>query len=439
MSRPGTGRRGSARLGLAASAHAARDPDEGHFNPAPNELLGGRFAIVSRLGHGTFGRVFACTDRSRCDVEVAVKVIRAIDRYVAAGRAEVSILTRIKQSAARASWSAFSGSTLAPYFAKIHQNNCNLAYMEASFEYNGHICIVFPKYGMSLLDLLRANNFRGFNIDWTRELSRNFMLGIGFLHCLGYIHTDIKLENILTKHKPLSTRVRDRIFVHPSGAELIVIDLGSSVALDDVKKPSLVCTRQYRPPEGYLGIPYDQSLDIWSCGCVIFELLTGRTLFRTHDSIVHLCMMEKLLGPMPDTVLRQMDAANSKYSEHYSRENRRWILPGEIPIQERRHYDDLGTLEAELTNCGYGYHSSLIHLLRMMLQWDARRRPTVAECMMHPFFLEEPRESKQVMTTMGPSDKVIRLIHDLVGAVSRDHPQYAELLRRADEVLNGDS
>lgn len=38
-------------------------------------------------------------------------------------------------------------------------------------------------------------------------------------------------------------------------------------------------TRQYRSPEAILGARYDTSADIWSVGCMIFELLTGDYLF----------------------------------------------------------------------------------------------------------------------------------------------------------------
>ena len=104
---------------------------------------------------------------------------------------------------------------------------------------------------------------------------------------MGRVHTDVKPENIMTRRNPISTPVRGRMFVHPAGADLVLIDLGSAVAADR-PRPSLVCTRQYRPPEIMLNLEYNQKLDVWSCGCVIFEILTGRTLFRTHDSVCHL-------------------------------------------------------------------------------------------------------------------------------------------------------
>jgi len=43
-------------------------------------------------------------------------------------------------------------------------------------------------------------------------------------------------------------------------------------------------TRQYRSPEAILGGKYDTSADIWSVGCIMFELLTGDYLFDPHNS-----------------------------------------------------------------------------------------------------------------------------------------------------------
>ena len=70
-------------------------------------------------------------------------------------------------------------------------------------------------------------------------------------------------------------------------------------------------TRQYRSPEAILGLSYDTSTDIWSFGCVLFELLTGDFLFYPKDgskyskndgkwfSIDHIAQMIELLGDFP--------------------------------------------------------------------------------------------------------------------------------------------
>ena len=62
--------------------------------------------------------------------------------------------------------------------------------------------------------------------------------------------------------------------------------------------------RLYRSPEVILDYKYSYAADIWSIGCVIFELLTGYPLFRIeieplNKDIHHLFLMEKILGPIP--------------------------------------------------------------------------------------------------------------------------------------------
>ena len=56
-----------------------------------------------------------------------------------------------------------------------------------------------------------------------------------------------------------------------------------------------------RAPEVILELGWSQPCDIWSVGCIAFELYLGFTLFQTHDNREHLAMMEKILGPIPQS------------------------------------------------------------------------------------------------------------------------------------------
>lgn len=49
----------------------------------------------------------------------------------------------------------------------------------------------------------------------------------------------------------------------------------------------------------FLELGWSQPCDVWSIGCIIFELYLGITLFQTHDNREHLAMMERILGPFP--------------------------------------------------------------------------------------------------------------------------------------------
>ncbi len=77
-------------------------------------------------------------------------------------------------------------------------------------------------------------------------------------------------------------------------------------------------TRQYRSPEVILGAEWGCSADIWSVGCMIFELLTGDYLFDpTHGQTFskdddHLAQIVELLGPLPKHLIR-----DSKYGKRF--------------------------------------------------------------------------------------------------------------------------
>lgn len=53
-----------------------------------------------------------------------------------------------------------------------------------------------------------------------------------------------------------------------------MIDFGSSCFIGD-ELSTYVQSRSYRAPEVILGLPYGQSIDLWSIGCILAELFTG--------------------------------------------------------------------------------------------------------------------------------------------------------------------
>ena len=57
-----------------------------------------------------------------------------------------------------------------------------------------------------------------------------------------------------------------------------LIDFGSSCFTTD-HLTTYIQSRSYRAPEVILGLPYTQKIDLWSLGCILAEVLTGRTLF----------------------------------------------------------------------------------------------------------------------------------------------------------------
>lgn len=58
---------------------------------------------------------------------------------------------------------------------------------------------------------------------------------------------------------------------------------------------------------------WSQPCDVWSIGCILFELYLGITLFQTHDNREHLAMMERILGTIPHRMARK---TKTKYFYH---------------------------------------------------------------------------------------------------------------------------
>jgi len=78
------------------------------------------------------------------------------------------------------------------------------------------------------------------------------------------IHCDLKPENILLRKK------------NKSGIK--IIDFGSS-CFGDKRVYTYIQSRFYRSPEVIFGLEYSTAIDMWSFGCVLFELYTGDPLF----------------------------------------------------------------------------------------------------------------------------------------------------------------
>ena len=82
-------------------------------------------------------------------------------------------------------------------------------------------------------------------------------------------------------------------------------DMGNACYIDK-HYSDIIQTREYRSPEVILGGDYDESADIWSLACMIFELVTGDYLFdpkkgktfRKNDD--HLAQITELIGPCYD-------------------------------------------------------------------------------------------------------------------------------------------
>ncbi|KAM3235426.1 hypothetical protein P3L10_015462 [Capsicum annuum] len=141
---------------------------------------------------------------------------------------------------------------------------CSCVQIRSWFDYRNHICIVFEKLGSSLYDFLRKNNYRSFPIDLVREIERQLLDYVAFMHDLRLIHTDLKPENIfltspeyvkVPDYKVSSRSPKDGSYYKriPKSSVIKVIDFGSTT-YDRLNQTYVVSTRHYLAPEVILGL-----------------------------------------------------------------------------------------------------------------------------------------------------------------------------------------
>ncbi|XP_026381943.1 serine/threonine-protein kinase AFC2-like isoform X3 [Papaver somniferum] len=332
------------------------------------------------MGEGTFGQVLECWDKDRNEM-VAVKIIRSIKKYREAAMIEVDVLEKL---------------------ARHDKNGINCVQIRSWFDYRNHICIVFEKLGPSLYDFLRKNNYRSFPIDLVRELGRQLLESIAFMHDLHLVHTDLKPENILLVSpeyvkvpdlKKVSSRSpKDGSYYKrlPKSSAIKVIDFGSAT-YDRRDHSYIVSTRHYRAPEVILGLGWSYPCDIWSIGCILIELCSGETMFKTHENLEHLAMMERVLGSIPSHMLKTV----GYHAEKYIRKGRLNWPEGVTSRESIKAVSKLPRLPNLVMDHVDHSAGNLIGLLQGLLTFDPLDRMTAREALRHPFFTRERQRISQ--------------------------------------------
>lgn len=233
---------------------------------------------------------------------MALKINRREKRYELAAMREIkTIVTLHKRSGGKC-----------PYITEI------LAW----FNIDGYVFEVLPFMNKNLFEILIEREFKPFDTETLRLLIRQLLASLGRMHNCSIIHTDIKPENVMFYPVEDGSDVNPEVVpdFKPDFGHLCLIDFGS-VSTSTSPKRGLITTRTYRAPEVILDLDWSLSCDMWSLGCMAYELGCGRPLFQTHRHFFgnreHLALINKLLGPIPQQILVQLDTVNaSMFDEH---------------------------------------------------------------------------------------------------------------------------
>lgn len=335
------------------------DEGDGHLVYSVGDILQNRYKIVSTLGEGTFGKVVHCCDLKRNDEMVALKIVKKIKRYRVAATLEISVLDQILR------------------FDPNRESLC--IRMLDWFDYCGHICISFDLLGLSVFDFLRDNCFQPYTMEHVRHISYQLCKAVKFLHTHGLTHTDLKPENILfcnSAFDVLYDSEKKMDYRKLRCCDIRLIDFGSAT-FEHEHHSTVVSTRHYRAPEVVLELGWSFPCDVWSIGCIMFEMYSGSTLFQTHDSLEHLAIMEKVLGKIPQAMIK-----NSRKVKYFKRGRLNWK---EKTPDEQFVVKNCKPLKKYM-RCAEDDDHLLFDLIGQMLVYSTDKRMTLVAAVDHEYF-----------------------------------------------------
>eukprot|EP00051_Salpingoeca_urceolata_P012666 m.156576 g.156576 ORF g.156576 m.156576 type:complete len:971 (+) comp17564_c0_seq3:278-3190(+) len=254
--------------------------EKGHFlllPPVP--LLARRYRFIKKLGSGTFAVVIRAEDtfhpRKR---HVAIKVVHSEFAWI--GEHEFQLLNQLRNL--------------------DHQGTCHVTRCYSAFWMGDHFCVVFELLTATplhhCLDVAAQSSLtmgeQAARLHATRKVAAQLLAALALLRRANLIHADIKPENVL---------LRDN---DASGCHLKLADFGNALpctqtAMARYHDDFEIQTLWYRAPEVLVGLPFDHQIDMWSLGCLLFQVFTGQPLVKgTHRAAV-LCELAQLFGPLP--------------------------------------------------------------------------------------------------------------------------------------------
>lgn len=289
------------------------------------------------LGEGSYGKVYQYnTDDDK--QQYAVKVFSAHN----ANLLEVSILATFRH----------------PYLSHAEYIDYN------NIENKIYVFMPLAKcdLGKKLYNLPFTSSYYKEKI-WCYQIAKAILC----LHNHNFIHADLKPGNILYFNDDL-VKVTD-----------FTLSVKQYNEHDSFKRNA--CTINYRPPEVFIEGKWDKSLDIWSLGCLFYEIVFRIPLFHhqkdfttAEDSNPRRKLYQRMFNALLDWRIYTNQLQDESFSKYYDTPYRKLVI------------------HKMWTEHDYLFRD----LILKMLRWNAQERINIQDVLQHPWFMTDVKLQTQV-------------------------------------------
>ena len=231
------------------------------MSAAPQAI--GRYRVTRTLGRGAMGMVYEGLD-ARAGRRVAIKTLLAEELQP----------SEVHEAVARFRREAEAGERLRhPNIVTVHEHG-----------EQGGMSFIVMEYADGE-DLKQVLARRRLKLDEAYEVMKQLLVALDYSHRHGVVHRDIKPANVMVR----------------PGPQIQVMDFGiariDSSSLTQVG--TVVGTPTHMAPEQLVALPVDARADLWACGVILYEMLTGTNPFdaATPASVMHRVLQSDVAPP----------------------------------------------------------------------------------------------------------------------------------------------